>query len=180
MTEPPGPPPGEPPGPPPPPPGSVWPPPPGSAWPPGPPPPPPPSAYGYGQPPPGYGQPPPGYGQPPPGYPPYQPYPFYGPPRQTEGLAIAALVLAIASFVVCPVIPAVVALILAASAKRNIELSGGAREGLGLVTAARAIAWINVGLAVVAIAVIVIVAIANSGSSSTTSALLGALPRYSV
>ena len=121
-----------------------------------------------------------GYGQPPPGYPPYQPYPHYGPPRQTEGLAIAALILAIASFVACPVIPAVVALILAAGAKRNIELSGGAKEGLGMVTAARVIAWINVGLAVVAIAVIVIVAIANSGSSSTTSAVLGALARYSV
>src|SRR5437016_8167285 len=109
-----------------------------------------------GQPPPGqpppyqpYGQ--PGSGQPGYGQPPYQPYgqPAYGGyggypyARQTEGTAIAALVLAIVSFVLCPVIPAIVALVLCSTATRNIQQSGGAKEGEGLVKAAQIIARLN-------------------------------------
>ncbi len=96
-------------------------------------PPPEPGQPGYGQPgygpPPGYGQspgysPPPGYG-PPPGYSPPPGYGYgYPAPPSTEGNAIAALILAIASFLVCPVIPAIIALVLAGSAKRNILASG--------------------------------------------------------
>ena len=150
------------------------PPPPGSGWPAPPPPPPPPAGSGWPPPPPpGYGY---GYGQAAPGYPPYPPYPpyQYGPTRETEGLAIAALILAIASFVICPVIPSIVALILAASARRNIDESGGMKDGLGLVTAARIIAWVNLGLAAVVITIIVIVAIVNAGSSTTSTALVHA------
>jgi hypothetical protein len=87
-------------------------------------------------------------------------------------LAIAALILAIASFVICPVIPSVIALILAASAKRNIDESGGMKDGLGLVTAARIIAWVNLGLAAVVIAIVVIVAIVSAGSTTTTTSAL--------
>jgi hypothetical protein len=131
------------------------------------------------QPPPEYGQPqygmPPGYGPPPvygPGY--GQPfaagygYPGYAPPA-TEGNAIAALILAIASFVVCPFISAVIALVLAGSAKRSILASGGTKQGLGMVTAARIIAWANIALGVVAVVgvLLVVVAVHHSGGVST-------------
>ncbi len=96
----------------------------------------------------GWGSPPPGP-QPPPGpvyaaapYAPPAPYPS----QQTEGLAIGALVAAIASFVVCPAVPAVVALVLAQHARNHIDDAMGRLGGTGLVTAARVIAWINLGV----------------------------------
>ena len=101
----------------------------------------PPPGWGDG-PPPGYGQqPPPGWSGPPPGYPPYG---YYAP--QTEGKAIGALVAAIIAFVFCPLIPAIVALVLAGQAEQSIRASGGRLTGDGLVTAARWISWIHLGL----------------------------------
>lgn len=61
-------------------------------------------------------------------------------------MAIGALVSAILSFVVCPVVPAVVALVLAQNARNHIDASMGRLGGTGLVTAARVIAWIHLGL----------------------------------
>ena len=112
---------------------------------------------------------------PPPGPGGYQQYghPGYAAPRRTEGNAVAALVLAICSFVVCPLIPAVIALFLASSATRNIEASNGALDGASLVSAAKIIAWINIGLCLVGIAaVILLIVVAAVGSSSSA---LGAL-----
>ena len=143
----------------------------GSPPPGGPPPPP-----GYGGPPPGYAAPPPGYTAPPPGYPPpgYGPPPGYpqppayggqpgwgqpqwGPVPQTSTRAVVALILAIGSFVVCPLVPAVIALVLAAQARDEIAASGGRIGGEGLVTASRVVAWINIGLCLLAVAVIALV-----------------------
>ncbi len=107
-----------------------------------PPPPPPPPPQG-----------PPGYGYPPPGAPQWGGQPYYAPAGpKTSGQAIAALILGIASFVVCPVIPAVVALILAASAKKEIRASGGAIEGESLATAGKVLAIINLVLAALGVA----------------------------
>jgi len=132
-------------------------------WPPPPPPPPPPQ-----QPTQQWG-PPPG----PSGYQQYG-YPGYAGPRKTEGNAIAALVLAICAFIVCPLIPAVVALFLASSAKRNIDASNGALDGESLVTAAKIIAWINIGLCLLLIVggiVLIIVAAATSSTSNSLGSL---------
>src|SRR4051812_49126053 len=101
-------------------------------------------------PPPPAQQPPPPPQQPPPPPPPhqwapppaagypygYQPPQAYGYGQQTEGTAVAALVLAIASFVICPVITAVAALIVGANARKKIVQSGGRLGGLGPLTAA--------------------------------------------
>lgn len=102
----------------------------------------------------------PGYGGPhwgPPSYPAAQP--------RTEGLAVAALVLAAMSFFV-PIIPGIVALVLAAMAARRIrEAPEGSLGGRGLVTSARAIAVI--GLVVwVALAVLGVV-VAQLGDDGT-------------
>ena len=123
-------------------------------------PPPPPPSQGYTPPPPGYG----GYSQ--------------RPPAQTEGTAITALVLAIVSFVVCPIIPAVVALFLCPGARKKIEGSGGALTGEGLVTAAKVIAWVNIGLVGAGIALFVILGIIGalvSDSSDEFSLVLSLL-----
>jgi hypothetical protein len=109
----------------------------------------------YG-PPPGYG--PPGYGG----------YPGYAPPA-TEGKAIAALILAISSFVVCPLITAIIGLVLAGSAKRSILASGGAKQGLGMVTAARIIAWVNIVLVTLGTIFLLVVVVAFQHSSTGVS-----------
>jgi hypothetical protein len=98
----------------------------------------------------GYGPPPAPYGQPWPGAP-----VWYGPP-QTDGTAIAVLVLAVCSFVVLPVVPAVVALVLAPSAERDIAASGGRLTGEGLVRAGRIVAWIHLALCLAAVVVVVL------------------------
>lgn len=102
-----------------------------------------PPAYG---PPPGYG-PQPGYGPPPvPGSSPMSPYAGWAGPAQTDGRAIAILVLAICSFVVLPVIPAIVALAMAGGTMRDIEASGGRLTGESLVRAGKIVSWINIAL----------------------------------
>jgi hypothetical protein len=117
---------------------------------------PPASGQGYGQPgygQPGYGQPPyggqPGYGQPPYGAPGYG----YGYPAgpQTDSSATAALVIAVVGFFICAPVGAVVALVLANSAQKRIEASGGRLTGLEQARAARIIAIIELVLTGIAI-----------------------------
>lgn len=138
-----------------------------------------PAGYGGQGQPPGQGEPsqgPPPYGQQEHGPSPYGPSPYgqygppaqqpygqpapygqYGPPvQQTESRAIVALVLAICSFLVFPVVPAVVALVLARGAQDEIDASGGRLTGTGLVTAARVLSWINLGLAGAVLLVLVL------------------------
>ena len=110
-----------------------------------------------------YGQ-QPGYGQ--------QPAPYgYGPPAytppQNEASATAALVIAIAGFFICAPVGAVVALVLANSAQRRIEESGGRLGGIEQAKAARIIAIVELALTALFLlfgALLVIGAIgANSG-----------------
>jgi hypothetical protein len=89
------------------------------------------------------------------GGPPGAPYGYYHPQPATDGTAIAALACAIASFFVCPVVPAIVALALASNARDTIAASRGAKTGEDLVRAARIIAWVNILLAVVALVAVV-------------------------
>lgn len=67
--------------------------------------------------------------------------------------------LSIASWVVCPVIPAIVALVFANKADREIAASNGWLTGGGMVTAAKIVSWINIGLyaALVAVGLLVVV-----------------------
>jgi hypothetical protein len=87
-------------------------------------------------------------------------------------MAVAALICSIASWVVCPVAPAVVALILASNARKKIAESGGRLDGEGLCTAATIVAWINIGAAVLTGIIVIIVAIATSSDTNTTFDLM--------
>ncbi|HEX3539238.1 MAG TPA: hypothetical protein VHT75_02235 [Acidimicrobiales bacterium] len=118
---------------------------------------------GYGPPsypPPSY-PPPPGYGSYPGGY----SYPASYAPR-TDGTAVAALVLAGTSFVFCPVILAIISLALIPGSRRTITSSGGSITGLGLLTAAKVLSWINIGLVVGAIIIVIIIAASSSSYDS--------------
>ena len=81
--------------------------------------------------------------------------------QTTSTNAIVALVLAILSWVVCPIIAAVVALVLAHSSDKEIKASGGTVVGSGLNTATRIIAWINIGVSIVAGIVVALLAAAG-------------------
>ena len=65
----------------------------------------------------------------------------------------------------CPFVPAIAALIVAANADRKIKASGGWLEGEGLVKAARIVAWIHLGMFAVGILVylVVVIAVVASG-----------------
>ena len=91
--------------------------------------------------------------------------PVYAPPR-TEGTAIAALILAIVSWVFCPLIAAVVALVLAHVAGNKIDASGGRLTGTGVVRAAQIIAWIHIALATLVMVGIAIALVATDSSGS--------------
>jgi hypothetical protein len=93
---------------------------------------------------------------------------------ETSSAAIVALVAAILSWVFCPVIPAIVALVFCSSADREIAASGGAKTGDGLVKAARIIAWINVilfGLLILLIVFALVVGGIGSMSGEVSRAL---------
>ncbi len=70
------------------------------------------------------------------------------------------------SWAVCPIIPAIVALVLASMASKEISASGGKIQGTGLVTAARIVSWVNIGVWAAAIVVglffLVLVGVAGS------------------
>lgn len=72
----------------------------------------------------------------------------------TSGLAIGALICAIGSFFVCPVVGAVVALALAYNASNKIADSGGTIRGSGLATAAKVLGWVHLALAVLLVLLI--------------------------
>lgn len=100
-------------------------------------------------------------------YAPTQPVPYASAP--TDGSATGALICSILSFVVCPVVLAVVGLVLASSAKKKIRASGGAIGGEGQANAATVISIINIALFVLAFVGIIAVAILGSSSSSKFS-----------
>jgi uncharacterized membrane protein YoaK (UPF0700 family) len=81
-------------------------------------------------------------------------------------LAVAALVIAIAGFFVCAPVGAIVALVMANSAKQRIEASGGRLSGLEQARAARIIAIIELVLTAIVVLVLAVgaaVAVNNSG-----------------
>jgi hypothetical protein len=60
--------------------------------------------------------------------------------------AIVGLVLAIVSWVLCPVIPAIIALVLAKKAEQEIMANPGRVSGMGFILPTRIVSWINIGL----------------------------------
>lgn len=92
-----------------------------------------------------------GYTAPPPGYPvhPYGPY-AYAPARPTNSLAIASLVVSIASFVVCPLF-AIVGLALGYRARTQIRERN--EDGDGLALAGIITGWCGVAYSVLMLAI---------------------------
>ena len=100
------------------------------------PPPPPPHAYGYG-------------------------YPGYGYPvaRRTNGLAIASMVVSIASLFMCWGLTGIVGALMGHAARKQINQRG--EDGAGLATAGIIVGWIGTGISVLAIGFVIAAAIAG-------------------
>jgi hypothetical protein len=120
--------------------------------------------------PPAYGQSPASYGYPAPTGA-YGPQPYYGP--STSGKATTVLVLGILSLVLMfgciGFILAIVALVLAPGAAREIAESGGRLTGESQLKAGKITSWITLGLTALAIVLGVVgllVAVSNSDTSS--------------
>ncbi|HVQ87559.1 MAG TPA: DUF4190 domain-containing protein [Actinomycetes bacterium] len=139
-----------------------------------PPPPPPPSApvpgapsgsagwSGYSLPAPPTGPPGGSYSAPPPGY---------QTSAQTSGKAITVMILGIVSLVIgcfIGLVPAIIALVMAGGARREIEASGGRLTGDGFIKAGVICSWISIGLSV-AFVLFFIVLIAFGAMSDSSS-----------
>ena len=89
-----------------------------------------------------------------------------------SGNSIVALVLSITSWVVCPIVFAIIALVFASKADKEIAASNGSVGGGAFVTASKIISWINIGVyaAIVVLgllALFFLTILGVSGNSST-------------
>lgn len=94
--------------------------------------------------------------------------------RSTNGKAIASLVLAIASILTCLTPLAIVSVILAPQAKREIDASPQTQDGRGLAEAGHIIGWIVCGLMILGIVVFLVamaISLAVDGSSNDSLSL---------
>lgn len=82
----------------------------------------------------------------------------WGETRRTSTKAIIGLVLALVSWVACPIVAAIPALVLAHVSDREIARSGGRLDGGGLNLATRILGWLNIGLSLVVGVVVAVVA----------------------
>ena len=79
----------------------------------------------------------------------YQQPQWGAPPQQQSGAAIAALILGICGFVVCPFVCSVAAVVLAQRAYDEIDHSGGRLTGRGLAQAGQILGYIGLALCLV-------------------------------
>lgn len=89
-----------------------------------------------------------------------------------SGNSIVALVLSITSWVVCPIVFAIIALVFASKADKEIAASNGSVGGGAFVTASKIISWINIGVYAAAVvlgllALFFLTILGVSGTSST-------------
>jgi Domain of unknown function (DUF4190) len=105
--------------------------------------------------------------------------------RETDGEAIAALVLGVLSFVVLPFVAGVLAVVFGGRARRRIHASGGTLAGEGLATGGWILGWINVAMSLFVVLLIVAFAVPWAVHSAhlpvidqvvVPSATLGVLP----
>lgn len=101
----------------------------------------------------------------------YTPQPSYGyPPQasppapQTNGLAIASLILSLLGLVgILPLVGTILGLIFGYSARGQIAQSGGTQTGEGMARAGIIIGWVTLGLGALAICLTLVFSVAIPG-----------------
>ncbi len=84
--------------------------------------------------------------------------PGWQPVPPTPGKAIAALILGICGFVICPLIPSILAVVFGSQAKNEIDASRGGLGGRGVAMAGLILGWIGIALCVLFALLIVVLA----------------------
>ncbi|MDQ5874175.1 MAG: DUF4190 domain-containing protein [Actinomycetota bacterium] len=99
--------------------------------------------------------------------PPQGPPAQYGPPAETNGLAVASLVCGILGvvFPFIPLIPSILAVVFAGRGKRQIDASGGLQTGRGFAVAGQVLGWVGIALVLVAILGLVALVAVSTGES---------------
>ena len=105
---------------------------------------------------------------PPPGYPPqgYEAVGYAAAP-QTDSKAVVGLILSISSWVVCPFVTAIIALVLAGQSNRAIDASGGRLTGRGMNTATKVISWINIVVSILGLIAFIALMVFAATSDTT-------------
>jgi hypothetical protein len=81
-------------------------------------------------------------------------------PPQNSGKATGSLIAGILSFVVCPLVLSIVAIILGTQAQSEIRMSGGRLTGEGMAQAGVILGWVS--LAITAVVIVVFVSVGVS------------------
>ena len=102
----------------------------------------------------------------PPNLPPYSPA---APAAQTSTLAIVSLIAGILSWLIVPILGAIVAIITGHAARKDIAASLGTRTGNGLATAGLILGYAQVILLVVPLAMICLLALLGPAIGSVFS-----------
>ena len=82
--------------------------------------------------------------------------PYAARPPETNGYAIASLVLGIAGLMGLFLVGPILALVFGYSARRTIDESGGAQSGRGFAVAGIVLGWVGVAVTVLAVVIIVL------------------------
>ncbi len=96
--------------------------------------------------------------------------PQWGAPATREsGSAIAALILGICGFLVCPLVCSIAAIVCANRAFTEIDNSGGRVTGRGMAQAGQILGWIGVALCVIGMLLFVALFVFAVGASESIS-----------
>jgi hypothetical protein len=88
-------------------------------------------------------------------------------------MAIASLILGVASIVMClGPFAAVPALITGYKAREEIDRTGGVQQGRGMAVAGIVLGWVGIGITVIAIVGGILAVIFGGSTSNTTSSML--------
>ncbi len=96
------------------------------------------------------------------------------PRRQTEGLAVASLILGIAGFFACSLL-GILAVVFGYMGRTKIKESGGMLEGDSMCTAGIILGFIQIGITLLVVVIWAIIAIIAATSSTSSLAVPAAL-----
>jgi hypothetical protein len=99
----------------------------------------------------------------------FQPPQWGAPPTRESGSAIAALILGICGFLVCPLVCSIAAIVCANKAFTEIDGSGGRVTGRGMAQAGLILGWIGVALCALGLILLVALFVFAIGATESYS-----------
>ncbi|MFZ3071446.1 MAG: DUF4190 domain-containing protein [Anaerolineaceae bacterium] len=94
-------------------------------------------------------------------------------PQTTSPWAIVSLVSGIASYIILPILGAVIAVITGYVAKNEIKRSNGQIGGDGMATAGLVLGWVNLALGIIAVVLVILLVVGVISGFSMCGPLTG-------